>query len=125
MESTTPKTIEQVQAEAEAKAAQISSSLGRKVFAILLPDLETPGEFVTGFAYEPDLYTQLKLMDRSMAEGVNISIAACSQALESLILTAETDPRILDKNGTAAYWKGACFSLSAFMTMTVPVFKKK
>jgi hypothetical protein len=116
---------EQLVQEAEAKAKEISQRVGRKVFAILLPDMEEPGKFVTGYAYEPDLQTQLKLMDRSMSAGVNISIEACSLALETLILPAETDPRMLDKSGTAVYWKGACFSLSEFMTMTIPVFKKK
>jgi len=118
-------TIEELIAGFEERAKSISVSTGRRVFAIVLPDAEKAGEFVVGFAYEPDLQTQLRLMDKGQAAGVNISIEACSTALETLILKSETDPRILDQTGTAMYWKGACFALSEFLLMAVPVFKKK
>lgn len=121
-------TPEQIDAQAWAaldeRKKSIEATLGKKVFAIMLRDLEDVNGRVTGFAYEPDLTAQVRLIDQSSECANGFSLEACSKALESLIIVSETDARIHEKKNLS-YWKGACAFLSQFMGVAAPVFKKK
>lgn len=119
--------IEQMWAGIDEKVSLLSSKLGRKTFPIVIQSVETAGEYVIGYAYKPDMTTQLRLIDKSEGNANGISLEAASQALEALILTSECDSRITDKNGENydVYWKGACYSLRQFMGLAIPALKKK
>ena len=111
-------------AATDEKAATIGANLKCKVFSIVLQDTEGGEDFVVGFAKVPDLTTQLRLIDKSADNSRGVSLEACSTALDSLIITSESDTRITDKENTA-YWKGACLSMSYYMGFAIPVLKKK
>jgi len=101
----------------------IESKLGRKVFPLAIVDRAT-GEWISGFAYEPDLTTKLRLIDKSASTENGISVEACSSVLESLVIASETDERIASKKNHEL-WIGASYCLAQFMTTAIPVFKKK
>lgn len=110
----------------ERKAIIEKNSNGRKVFPIVIPcgaEIKPEGVLI-GFAYEPDLVGQLRLMDRGQEFSNGFSMEACHQVLESLIIPGETDEAILDKSGRAVYWKGACLALNQFALLATPVIKK-
>lgn len=111
----------------DAQKAKIEqNSNGRKVFPIVIPCSEKldPSGALIGFAYEPDLIGQLRLMDRGQEFSNGFSMEACHQMLESLIIPGETHEAILDKNGSALYWKGACLALNQFSLLATPIIKK-
>lgn len=110
-------------ANVDERKRNIESKLGRKVFPITIVDRRT-GDWVLGYAYEPDLTTKLRLIDKSASVDNNISVEACSSVLESLIIASETDERITNKKDHE-YWIGAAYCLAQFMTTAIPVFKKK
>lgn len=114
-------------ARMDAQKARIEAhSNGKKVFPIVVActkDVDESG-YITGFAFEPDLISQLRLMDRGQEFANGFSMEACSQVLESLILPGETHELIIDKSGRAMYWKGACFALNQFTMMGAPIIKK-
>lgn len=132
MEDTQELTPEQLAAQKEAefwagieeRKSNIEKAQSRKVFSIVLPDLTTPGERVVGFAYEPDLSTQLRLIDKGSEYRTGFSLEACSNALESLLIKSETDERISNKKDLN-YWKGAASALAQFMGVATPILKKK
>lgn len=111
-------------ADLSERQAAIEASLKCKVFPITVEDISGSGEYVVGFAKEPDLITKLRLIDKSADNGNGISMEACSHALDNLIITSETDERIHDKKD-ARYWMGACLTLSQFMMVAMPVLAKK
>lgn len=127
-QTTVEKTQEEIDSEfwanIDKRKETITSKLGKKVFPIVVVDRAT-GDYIVGFAYEPDLTTRLRLMDKSSGIESGISVEACSQVLESLILDGETDPRITDKNKNPEAWIGASYCLAQFMSSAIPVFKKK
>lgn len=108
----------------EERQKTIEDKIKGKVFPIVLIDINNAEERVTGFARIPDLITQLRLIDKSAGNDNGFSLEACSTALDSLIITSETDERIYNKQDLN-YWKGACTTLSQFMTTAIPVLKKK
>jgi hypothetical protein len=107
------------------RQAAIEQNLKCKVFPIILQEIGGSGEYVVGFAKEPDLITKLRLIDKSAGNENGICIEACSTALENLIIVSETDERIHSKSD-ARYWVGASLTLSQFMMMALPaIYKKK
>lgn len=108
----------------ETRKEAIATSLKCKVFPIVLLDTANPKEYVVGFAKQPDLITQLRLMDKSAGNSNGFSLEACSIALDELLIVSETDKRIADKENPD-YWKGACVLMSQFMTTAIPILKKK
>lgn len=111
-------------ADIDLRKQAITERVKREVFPITILSKTEPGEYVVGFAYAPDLTSQLRMIDKSRASGVDISIEACSAVMETSLIMSETDPRISDKKDLD-YWKGACATLSQFMGMAIPVIKKK
>jgi len=103
----------------------IETTLKCKVFPIILQEIGGSGDYVVGFAKEPDLITKLRLIDKSAGNDNGVSMEACSIALENLIIVSETDERIHNKVDTR-YWMGSCLTLSQFMMMALPaIYKKK
>lgn len=110
-------------ANIDERKAAIESRLMRKVFPLVVADRQT-ADFIVGFAYEPDLTTKLRLIDKSSGMEHGISVEACSSVLDSLIIAGETDERITAKKDHE-YWIGASYCLAQFMGTAIPVFKKK
>ena len=119
--------IEQMWADIDKKVETLSATLRKKVYPIVLQSVEESGAHVIGYAYKPDMTTQLRLIDKSEGNANGISLEAAGQAIEALIISAASDTRITDKNGEYydVYWKGACYSLKQFMGLAVPELKKK
>ena len=118
------KKLDKVFAEMDIRKATIEATLKCKVFPIVLMSHEEDGEFVLGFAKEPDLITELRIADKSAAAGVDVSDEACHTALMSLIIKGESDARI-DPEVDRKYWKGAIKLLVQFLTFAIPLVKKK
>jgi hypothetical protein len=106
------------------KVESIGLGLKCKVFPIVLVENITTGAFVVGYARVPDLITQLRLIDKSAGNENGYSLEACSTALTELLISAETDERITNKQDLN-YWKGACLTLAQFMGVATPIIKKK
>ena len=128
VKETKPDTIENalqsVFDELDKRQAAIEESLKCKVFPIVLCSTTEANKFVTGFARVPDIITRFRLIDKSNEKGVEMSIEACSIAMESLIIKSESDP-LIDMNVNFEYWASACSFLQNYMKGAVPVLKKK
>lgn len=124
IEATAMEALNAVFATMEERKSAIEESLKCKVFPLVLMSHEIEGEYVLGFAKQPDLITQFRIEDTSQAKGVDVSIEACHTALKSLIIKSESDPRI-DPAIDPKYWKGACKSLVQFLVYAIPLVKKK
>lgn len=121
------KKEEAMWAEIWDKVDTLSKKLGYKVYPITIQSVEAEGEFVIGYARKPDMITQCRLIDKSEGSVYGINLEAAAQAMESLIIVSESDPRITDTKGEYydVYWKGAAYSLKQFMGLAIPVLKKK
>jgi len=109
-----------------AKASSIASATGKRVVPIVIQDIDTPGEYVVGYMYRPDLDTQLKLSDKGQEFASGFSYLAGSAVLESLLIKAESDKRInTETDQGELYWKGAIIALFEFVKGARAVIKKK
>ena len=109
----------------EEKQKTIEQNLKKRVVPIVIKDIATPNEYVTGFMYRPDLVTQLKLSDKGQELATGFSQVAAHEVLLSNILRAETDPRITpDTEEGELYWKAAIVCLYEYIKSAVPVLKK-
>lgn len=109
---------------AQLVADRLTKTMGRKVYPIVLADVSEKDKFVIGYAYEPDLTTQCRLIDKSDNVSSGISLEAAVQAIGELIITGESDKRLTDETGAHfnLYRKGSAYTLVRFMGLAKPVF---
>lgn len=106
----------------EAIQKQIKADEKRDTFPIVIP---IDGDVVTGLAYAPDLIAQCRIIDKSAATRVDVSMEACVSALQTLLIEKHTDPRILNYNEDPTFFKGAAVALGQFCLVRIPALKKK
>jgi hypothetical protein len=107
------------------RKAAIESKLGKRVVPIVILEIGNPENRVVGFMVRPDLVTQLRLSDRGQQYMTGFSQEEAHKVLESLLLKAESDPRITpDTEEGELYWKGAILCLYEFIKTAVPIIKK-
>lgn len=116
----TPDPMAQFWADAHAKAKELSLKYNNRVIVPFYLAGDSDTDFVRGFLFEPDGLTDAKIMAAKVA-GVEISIPKAIQALESLILFAESDPRMKQKK----YMNGAAFILLKMVDYATPIYEKK
>lgn len=109
---------------AKSIADKLSITMGRRVYPIVLADVSEKDAFVIGYAYEPDLTTQCRLIDRSDNVTNGISLEAAVTAIGELIIVTESDKRLTDESGKHfdLYRKGAAYTLVKFMGLAKPIF---
>ena len=104
-----------------AHAAQLSLAENCKVHPIIFKDKDT-GETIIGYIKEPSRQIKLAVMDKAMV----YPISSVAEVLPSLLLNAESDPRLWDeKPENDKYFLGACNVVYDIITMATNQFKKK
>jgi hypothetical protein len=112
-------------ANVDQRKAAIESKLGKRVLPIVILEIGKPENYVVGFTIRPDLVTQLRLSDRGQQFQTGFSMEEAHKVLESLLLKAESDPRITpDTEEGEMYWKAAIICLYEFIKTAVPIIKK-
>lgn len=121
---TSEEILKGVKDNAKLIAEKLSTTMGRKVYPIVLADVSEKDAFVIGYAYEPDLTTQCRLIDKSDGVTNGISLEAAVTAIGELIIFTESDKRLTDESVKHfdLYRKGAAYTLVRFMGLAKPLF---
>lgn len=111
--------IETLWKSLEERAVELSTSKNRTIVPLSI-DGDNEGDFVTGYMYEIDGLTDAKLAGAVLA-GWETCFPKAIQALESLILFDESDPRFRQRK----YMNGAAVKLLSLVEIGTPTAKKK
>lgn len=118
------KRTEQVEADhwkmIEATAAQLTTDKGKTVVPVTFPDPDVKDGFIDGYLYEPDDFTDAKLLAGKMM-GPAESIPMALNALESLFIAEASDERLRQKK----YRNGIAMQLLKQVEYELPILKKK
>lgn len=119
MPENTPAPKPDFWAPLESKAAELTTKLGRTIIPFSLGG-DNEDDHIIGYLYEMDGITDAKLFGAKLT-GLEVSIPKAIQALESLIVWSESDPRLRTKK----CMNGAAMFLLSLVETALPELKKK